>query len=129
EYLLGLVALGAVVHAGVVADGVVAELVPGGHHLLDEVGVRRGLRADHAEDGLDVVLLEDLQDLRGPHRVRAVVNGDVEAAAGPVRGVHDGRLHGGGAGRLGPLARVDGIGAGLYGGTGLDEGENSRRGQ
>ncbi|CAL2066125.1 hypothetical protein GPN2_13903 [Streptomyces murinus] len=92
--LLRLVRLGLVVHGGVVRHRVVAQPVPGRDHLLDDVRVRLRLGADHAERRLDAVLPQHLEHLRGPGRVGAVVDGDVDGVRAAVGGVGDDGGHG-----------------------------------
>ncbi len=57
-------------------EGVVADLVAFAIDALHDADVLLGLFADHEEGALDVVLLEDVEDLRGPLGVGPVVEGE-----------------------------------------------------
>ena len=56
--------------------GVVADLVAFAHDALHQADILRGLGADEHEGALDVLLLEDVEDLRRPLGVGAVVEGE-----------------------------------------------------
>lgn len=78
-------------------EGVQADLVPLVDHAFDQVRVAGGHGAGDEEDGVRVVFLQDVEDLRGPLRVGAVVEGEDEPVLGhahaglaPAAGVDDG---------------------------------------
>jgi hypothetical protein len=93
---------------GVVGDRVVAEAVAGGDHAAHEGGLDPGLLADLAEGRRDVVAGEDVEDLRGVARGRAVVEGQRDGlAAGPGHGEHGGgRSRACGAGGAGAAGAI-----------------------
>ena len=61
-----------------VVEGVQADLVALVDHAPDQVRVAGGHGAGDEEDGVRVVLLQHVEDLGGPGRVRAVVEGEDE---------------------------------------------------
>ncbi len=63
-----------------VSEGVVADLVTFTVDALHDADVLLGFFADHEEGALDVVLLEDVEDLRGPVGIGAVVEGERDLA-------------------------------------------------
>src|SRR5690606_12653755 len=74
----------------------VAQHVPVGNDLLDDVRVLLGVGAPQAEHGGDVVLPQDLQQAGGVRGVRAVVEGQRDAVAAAAGRVDDLRRRGGG---------------------------------
>ena len=75
----------------VVGDRVVAETMAARDHAADEGRLGTGLLPDLAEGRDGVVASEDVEDLRGVARGRAVVEGQCDdLAAGASGGEHDG---------------------------------------
>jgi hypothetical protein len=64
-----------------VVVGVVAELVPLGHHVPDKVGVGLGVTADDEKSGLEAQALKGVQKEGGEEGVGGVVKG--EGGVGP----------------------------------------------
>jgi hypothetical protein len=56
--------------------GVVADFVAFAHHALHEADILSGLGADEHEGSLDVLLFQDVENLRRPLGIGAVVEGD-----------------------------------------------------
>ena len=55
--------------------GVVADFMALGHHPLHEAGIGLGIAADDEEGGRHMLGLEDVENLRRPFRIGAVVEG------------------------------------------------------
>ena len=62
------------------APAVVGDLVAGGVHLADEIGLECSVFADEEEGGTGVVAVENLEQPWGPARIGTVVEGESDLA-------------------------------------------------
>src|SRR3982751_477217 len=64
------------------SEGVIAYLVAFGYLALQQVRVSLAVQTDDEKSGRHVLLLQHVEDLRSPIRVRSVIKGDGKLARG-----------------------------------------------